>query len=349
MKVSKRLISLFLTLALMLSSMSFSVFAKGDIAYGIGFVTGSGLRLRASDSTSSKILDSASKNEVVLVLDKVGSWYKVVYNLQVGYMHGDYVSVATKENAEMGYGSINGSAVNLRSGPSTSHKVVAQGNKGDKAYIIGLNEGWYKVIFGQQICYIRSDYMDLTEFPYENRDSSNSPKFFRGGKSTGTAPSADALGDKVPDTTPQVNVPNTNKPEPSKPQINTPEANATLGNQIVETAKKYLGVRYVFGGATPNGFDCSGLVYYVLNSLGISAYRTPADQYKMGTYVEKSDLQPGDIVFFQNTYKAGISHVGIYVGDGKFIHAPNSRSVVSYADLNSTYYTQHYYGARRMG
>lgn len=355
MKCSKRLISLFLTLALMLSTMSFSVFAKGDIAYGIGFVTGSGLRLRASDSTNSKVLDSASKNEVVLVLDKVGSWYKVVYNLKVGYMHGDYVSVATKENAEMGYGKINGSSVNLRSGPSTSHKVVAQGNKGDKAYIIGLNEGWYKVIFNQKICYIRSDFMDLTEIPYENRASSNSPKFFRGGKSTGIAPSADALGGKAPEiSAPDVNVPNTNKPETSKPETSkpetsTPEVNGTLGNQIVETAKKYLGVRYVYGGATPNGFDCSGLVYYVLKSVGISAYRTPADQYKMGSYVEKSDLQPGDIVFFQNTYKSGISHVGIYVGNGKFIHAPNSRSVVSYADLNSTYYTQHYYGARRMG
>ncbi len=366
MNVSKRLISLLLALVLIVSSMSISVFAKGDIAYGIGFVTGNGLRLRSSDSTRSRILDSASKKEVVLVLDKVGDWYKVIYNLQVGYMHGDYVSVATKENAELGYGVINGNHVNLRSGPSTSHKALAQGNKGDKAYIIGLNEGWYKVIFGDRICYIRSDYMDLAEIPYENKDSSNSPKFFRGGKSTGTAPSASALGNKVPDVSvPEVNVPETNnkpdavkpetnkpntvKPDTNKPETIKPELNGSLGTQIVETAKKYLGVRYVYGGASPSGFDCSGLVYYVLKSVGISAYRTPADQYKMGTYVEKSDLQPGDIVFFQNTYKSGISHVGIYVGDGKFIHAPNSRSVVSYADLNSTYYTQHYYGARRMG
>ena len=71
--------------------------------------------------------------------------------------------------------------------------------------------------------------------------------------------------------------------------------------------------------------------------------------YKQGTYVPKSELKPGDIVFFQNTYKAGISHVGIYVGDGKFIHAPQSGQVVSYADLNSNYYTSHYYGARRYG
>jgi len=69
--------------------------------------------------------------------------------------------------------------------------------------------------------------------------------------------------------------------------------------------------------------------------------------YSQGTPVKKSELKPGDLVFFQNTYKAGISHVGIYVGDGKFIHSPHSGKVVSYADLYSDYYTSHYYGAAR--
>jgi cell wall-associated NlpC family hydrolase len=72
------------------------------------------------------------------------------------------------------------------------------------------------------------------------------------------------------------------------------------------------------------------------------------DMNKQGTYVSKANLKPGDVVIFQNTYASGLSHVGIYVGDGKFIHSPNSRSVVSYADLYSTYYTNHYYSARRI-
>ena len=334
MKLSRRFFCFFLTCVLMISTMSVTAFAKGDIMYGIGFTTGSSLRLRATASTSGKVLDTAEKGEVVTVISKAGSWYKVNYNLQVGYMHADYLKVATKENAELGYGKINGSSVNLRSGAGTTFSKLATGKKNDKVYILGLNEGWYKVIYGETIAYIRSDYVDLTEIPYENTDSKITPKFYQGGKSTGVTPSAAALKE-------QTSAGNT---EVSKPQTGV----TVTGQSIVTEAKKYLGTRYVSGGASPSGFDCSGFVYYVLKQLGYSPSRTPADQYKMGSYVSKTNLKPGDIVFFQNTYKAGISHVGIYVGNGQFIHAPNSRSVVSYSDLTTGYWSNHYYGARRV-
>lgn len=336
MKASRKIISFVLTILLLAGTMSVTAYAKGDIMYGIGFTTGSGLRLRSQASTSSSVLDVAPKGQVVVVIAKVGDWYKVNYNLQVGYMHSDYVSVLTKENAELGYGKINGSYVNLRSGPSTSHGVVATSSKNDKVYIIGLNEGWYKVIYNSKICYIRSDYVDLTEVPYENAKSAKSPIFFRGGKSTGVAVSASALNGSTGSSS-----------TGSSTGSSSGSTTSASGSAIVSKAKEYLGVPYVWGGASPSGFDCSGLVYYVLNSVGISVPRSLAQQQNMGTYVAKSDLQPGDIVYFQNTYASGISHVGIYVGDGKFIHAPHSGAVVSYADLNSTYYTQHYYSARR--
>jgi len=304
--------------------------SANDVKYGIGFTTGSGLRLRDKASTSGKIVASANKNEVVVVLDKVGSWYKVIYNLKEGYMHADYVKVSTEAHAELGYGKANTGA-NLRKGPGTSYAVVDTAAKGEKAYIIGIEDGWYRVIFGNHVCYIRSNLLDLTEAPYENRASSKSPKFYRGGKSLGTEPSASAL----------------NGSSASKPSGGSVSTAKVTGSQIVSKAKEYLGVPYKYGGTTPSGFDCSGFVYYVYRSLGINISRTQTAMYSQGKAIKKSELKPGDLVFFQNTYKAGISHVGIYVGDGKFIHSPSSGKVVSYADLNSSYYTSHYYGAAR--
>ena len=331
MKITARLISLVLTIVLMCSTFSMTTFAaENEIMHGIGFVNANGLRLRSEPSTGSKVIDSAPKNECVVVIAKEGDWYKVNYNLQEGYMHENYVDVLTKENAELGYGKVTGNAVNLRNGPSTANRVVATASKGAKCYIIGLNDGWYKVIYGTNICYIRSDYLELTEIPYENQESTNSPKFYRHGKSTGVIPSAAALnGNTTSDS-------------------GSASTGSATGAQIVAEAKKYLGVRYVYGGASPSGFDCSGFVYYVLKQFGYSPYRTPADQIKMGTSVSKANLQPGDIVFFAGTAGTGITHVGIYAGNGQFIHSPNSRSTVSYADLTSGYWANHYYGARRV-
>ncbi len=339
MKFHKRIISLLLALVLLAGPLTTTAHAAGDIMYGIGFVTASALRLRSEPNTTSSTITTAPKNECVVVISKTGEWYKVNYNLQVGYMHEDYVSVLTAENAELGYGKVTGDRVNMRSGASTSNRVVDVAAKGDKAYIIGLNKGWYKVIYEGNICYIRSDYLELTEYPYENQKSPNSPKFFRLGKSTGVAPSASALNGGT--SSGGMNSDNLGSSDSTGSTAN--------GQAIVNKAKQYLGVPYVYGGASPSGFDCSGLVYYVLKSLGYSPYRTPADQYKQGTYVSKANLEPGDIVFFHGTYTSGISHVGIYAGNGQFIHAPNSRSVVSYADLTSGYWANHYYGARRMG
>ena len=314
--------------------------------YGIGFTTGSGLRLRSEASTSGRIIDSAYKNEVVVVLDKVGDWYKVIYDLQEGYMHGDYLRVNTVENAELGYGRVNGSDVNFRSSPDASAGVVATGNSGDKAYIIGINNGWYKVIFGQHVCYVRSDFLDLTEKPYENKASTKSPKFFRGGKSLGVTPIAGALNGTSGSTSSGSGSSSSGTTTPSTPSGSV-QVGSVTGDQIAAKAKQYLGVPYQWGGASPSGFDWSGFVYYVLNNLGIKVSRTINAMYTQGKAVSKSDLQPGDVVFFQNTYKEGLSHVGIYVGGGQFIHSPQSGQVVSFANLNSSYYVKHYYGAVR--
>ena len=321
---------------LMVGCLSITASAASSTMYGIGFVTASSLRLRSEANSSSTMLDTAPKNDCVVVISKTGEWYKVNYNLQEGYMHADYLSVAARENAELGYGKITGNSVNLRTGPSTAYSVAAVSSKDEKCYIIGINNGWYKVIYKGKLAYIRSDYVALTEIPYENKESVNSPKFFRLGKSTGVAPSASALNGTAASGS-------------NSASGTAPTVNPISGTQILAEARKHLGVRYVSGGASPSGFDCSGLVYYVLKQLGYSPYRTPADQFRHGTYVAKSDLKAGDIVFFAGTGASGISHVGIYAGNGQFIHAPNSRSTVSYSDLTNGYWANHYYGARRIG
>ncbi|MGI5817056.1 MAG: SH3 domain-containing protein [Armatimonadota bacterium] len=127
-----------------------------------------------------------------------------------------------------------------------------------------------------------------------------------------------------------------------------PPSPAGFGQSVVATAKKFIGSRYVRGGASPAGFDCSGFVHYVLAQHGVNVSRSSRTQFSQGTPVSRNDLQIGDVVFFKNTYRSGISHVGIYVGGNQFIHAANSRTNVRISDLNSAYYAPRYAGARRM-
>jgi cell wall-associated NlpC family hydrolase len=119
-------------------------------------------------------------------------------------------------------------------------------------------------------------------------------------------------------------------------------------NQVVTRALSYVGVPYRWGGTTDAGFDCAGLVQRVYADLGLKLPRTSLEQYFEGEEVPFDQLQAGDLVFFKNTYRRGISHVGIYAGNGVFIHAATSRRRVVAEAIARDYYTQRFAGARRI-
>ena len=127
------------------------------------------------------------------------------------------------------------------------------------------------------------------------------------------------------------------------------EEGRELAQQVVDIAKEYIGTPYVWGGASPDGFDCSGFVYYVYKQMGVELNRVASEQNRNGIPVPLDQLEPGDLVFFWNKqFYSEINHVGIYIGNGEFIHSPQSGDVVKIMPIDSPYYQRNIYSARRI-
>ncbi len=124
------------------------------------------------------------------------------------------------------------------------------------------------------------------------------------------------------------------------------DGSSSLVRRIIQSSLRYQGVPYMFGGTTPNGFDCSGFTRYVFAQAGVYLPRAADEQYEVGQYVSYSRLQPGDLVYF-TTYEAGASHVGIYLGNSQFISATSSRGI-AIARMDGGYWGDRYLGARRV-
>jgi cell wall-associated NlpC family hydrolase len=134
---------------------------------------------------------------------------------------------------------------------------------------------------------------------------------------------------------------------PATSATTPPQPAPPASHPAAELARTLLGIPYRWAGADPSrGFDCSGLVYYVFNQLQVRIPRMQRDLFKSAEQVGQSELQPGDLLFF-NTF-ARLSHVGIYIGEGRFIHAPRRGHAVSIESLDSKYYRGRYAGARRV-
>ncbi len=309
----KRLFTLLLALVLLVGTFTTlvaPVYAK-EIATHIGIVKArGGLRLREKPNTSSQILTTAPYGDSVVVLGKEGDWYKVNYNLDIGYMSGDYLTLKERENIDLGTGRIDASVVNVRSSPNTSSKTVHQVKRNETVEIFGFNCGWYKVHSKSEIGYIRSDLVELMDKPAENfgvNRESNS------GSDKNNSSSSNTL---------------------------------TKGEKLVAYAKTFVGYPYVYGGSSPSGFDCSGFMQYVCRQMGYTIKRTATAQLSNGRKVSRDELKPGDLVFFG--YGKTATHVGMYIGNGKFVHAENSRTGVVISELFSGYYSGRYLTARRI-
>lgn len=152
-------------------------------------------------------------------------------------------------------------------------------------------------------------------------------------------------GGKAPSAAPAPRPAPAPAPEPPAPPV--PAGGG--GDRIAAISQKYLGYRYVWGGTSPaSGFDCSGFVWYVYREAGISIPRAPlSGQLNAGPRVSRDQLLPGDLIFWENTYTTGLSHVGIYLGGGRFINAESESVGVQIRSLNDPFWSARFYGASR--
>ena len=320
MKRYLKLIFVFVfTLSVLMSLVSSA--AATELKTGIGIVEArSGLRLRAKPSTSAEIITTAYYGDNVVVIRKVDDWYLVNYNLHIGYMHGDYLTVKERENIDLGTGSVDASLVNLRKGPSTSTSMLDQLKSGEEVEIFGFNCGWYKVRYENQVGYIRSDLVALLEKPANNTGIAASSS--NNGSSASSGSSSNSNGSS------------------------TGSSSSDRGQEIATYAQQFVGYPYVYGGSSPSGFDCSGFMQYVFAQFGYSINRTATAQLANGTYVEYNDMRPGDIIYFG--YGSTASHVGMYIGNGQFVHAQNSSTGVVITSLSESWYANRYLCAHRI-
>ena len=258
-----------------------------------------------------------------------------------------------------GAGTTTGSSLRLRSEPSTSASVVTMLDKGVSVAILDDSaDGWYKIGYNGSTGYVSADYLTVdsdnvfTTYGRINsegvnvRSAASTDSSVLATVSDGTIVTVNGLVDGWYDVTCQYGTEGYIRSD----YVDL-TSSASSNSDIVATAKQYLGTGYVYGGASPSGFDCSGYTMYVYSQHGYSLPHSATSQWQSGLGARVysiSELQPGDLVFFndpsRNAGKA-CSHAGIYTGDGQFIHSSSSRSGgVIVSSLTSGYYNTYFVG-----
>lgn len=213
---------------------------------------------------------------------------------------------------------VNTATVRLRKEANTSSEIITTLSINTAVEVTEELDGWSKVKVDGKEGYISSSLLSTTK--QETSRSSTTVRTATSGQETET----------------------TQQTQTTQTTTSTPSGK---GSTVVATAQMYIGCKYIYGGTTPSGFDCSGFTSYVYALHGVTLSRTAAGQYSNGVAVARSDLQPGDLVMFG---KSGINHVAIYIGGGMIVHAANSSRGVTTDTITSGYYNTNYVGARRV-
>lgn len=382
----RKLMSKALVLAAMTAVFLTATAAAAEL--GTGVIDADSLRVRSEPSTSSSTVTFLTDGTKVKVLEVLDGWYQISWNSYSGYVSADYVAytpdgsapaaapaaqtiaetpapaAAAPASAVGKTGVITGSEVNFRSAPSTDAGILASLTEGAQIAISSVDNGWCKAVCNGQEGYVSADYVAVDGIPLVD------PKGLITGSCVNvrSTPSTDAsiLGKvysgklvdliSLQDGWYAVNY-NGSTGYISSDYLKVytgSSAPSGVGASIVETALSYLGTPYAYGGASPRGFDCSGFTMYIYSLFGYSLPHSATSQWNSsGTYVERSDLQPGDLVLFCDPSRSGgkaCSHVGIYIGDNNFVHASSGSSgkYIRTSSLSENYYSSYYVGAKRV-
>lgn len=283
----------------------------------LGVVSGTDVRVRSGAGTGYDILKTLDKGTLVELTVQEGDWYRISYDGARGYIASQYVTRYDSATGLSGAGKVTADVLNIRSAPKSGSTSLGTASHGAVLTVTGIEGSWFAVSYNGVSGYVASQYVLIC-----------SPS------------TADTSAPETPEETPAET--------PDETPADNPAATVS-GSEIVSLAQQYLGVPYVYGGSSPSGFDCSGFTMYIFAQVGVKLPHGATSQLSYGASVSRSELQPGDLVFFQD-YGAVASHVGIYIGGDQFIHASSSYyngHCVVISSLTESYYANHYYTARR--
>ncbi|HIW48469.1 MAG TPA: SH3 domain-containing protein [Firmicutes bacterium] len=349
--------------------------AEAALAASKGIVTGSGVNLRDAAGTSGTVIGAADEGQEVEILSSSNGWYQVdIEGLGTAYISSDYVQVAGQ------VGTVTGSNVNVRSGADTGSSVVGTVNQGDTVTITSESGDWYCIRrLNGDTAYVSKQYVSCenpsvtTASAFSQVQNTYAMVTSPTGLHLRSSASTSSNSKGVLEYNEVMNVLESNGSWLKVKTVDGVEgyvsaefvvtrngempsrssSGSAKGEQIVAYAEQFIGTPYSWAGTSlTSGVDCSGFVYSVMKEFGISLNRSSSSMASNGVAVDRSQLQPGDLVFFDTTNATNqgyISHVGIYMGNGKIIHSSSGSAWgVTINSLSEPYYDMRYVTARRV-